>query len=59
MSGVGTKFKRNYLRLSPVPTVLSNDSQLAQMEGKLIVAAAVLLVCKDVTEVLKIVKHVV
>jgi hypothetical protein len=31
MSGVGTKFKRNYVGLNPVPMVLSNDSQLAQI----------------------------
>jgi hypothetical protein len=28
---VGTKFKRNYLRLNPIPMVLGNDSQLAQI----------------------------
>ena len=56
MSVVGTKF--NYVRLNPVPMVLSNDSQLARIEGKLIVAAAILLVCRDKPEVFRIIKHV-
>ena len=53
---VGTKF--NSVRLNPVPMVLSNDSQLAQIESKLIVAAAIVLVCRDMPEVFRIVKHV-
>jgi|YNPMSStandDraft_1061717.scaffolds.fasta_scaffold29023_2 hypothetical protein len=53
---VGTKF--NSVRLNPVPMVLSNDSQLARIEGELIVAAAVLVVYREITEVLVIVKHV-
>jgi len=53
---VGTKF--NDARLNPVPMVLSNDSQLARIEGELIVAAAVLVVYREITEVLVIVKHV-
>jgi len=28
---VGTKFKKNYVGLNPVPMVLGNDSRLAQI----------------------------